>query len=98
MALATLLSAILLARGVLAWDSGHRDVRTEHLHRRSAIVYDGNIADTYDFVIAGGGTAGLALAARLSEDAGTSVLVLEAGDTGDAVKSSIGLSLRSISA
>jgi choline dehydrogenase len=98
MALATLLSAILLARGVLAWDSGHRDVRTEHLHRRSAIVYDGNIADTYDFVIAGGGTAGLALAARLSEDAGTSVLVLEAGDTGDAVKSSIGLSSRSITA
>jgi choline dehydrogenase len=34
---------------------------------------------TYDFVIVGGGSAGCALAARLTEDAGTNVLVLEAG-------------------
>jgi choline dehydrogenase len=34
---------------------------------------------TYDFVIVGGGSAGCALAARLTEDAGTRVLVLEAG-------------------
>jgi len=33
----------------------------------------------FDYVIAGGGTAGLALAGRLSEDAAVSVAVIEAG-------------------
>ncbi|KAI2602723.1 choline dehydrogenase [Hypoxylon sp. NC1633] len=37
------------------------------------------ILTTYDYVIVGGGTAGLALAARLSEDDSTSVAVVEAG-------------------
>ncbi|KAI8952617.1 oxidoreductase [Xylaria longipes] len=40
--------------------------------------------ESFDFIIAGGGTAGIALAARLSEAAHQSVLVLEAGlDHGD---------------
>ncbi|KAF8179476.1 alcohol oxidase [Pholiota molesta] len=34
---------------------------------------------TFDFIIIGGGTAGLTLAARLSEDTNVSILVLEAG-------------------
>jgi choline dehydrogenase-like flavoprotein len=38
-------------------------------------------AGTFDYVIAGGGTAGCALAARLSEDQDVTVCVLEAGPT-----------------
>lgn len=38
------------------------------------------MSSAYDFVIVGGGTSGLVVAARLTENPNTSVLVIEAGD------------------
>ena len=41
------------------------------------------MTDTFDFVVAGGGSGGCAVAGRLSEDPSTSVAVLDAGGKND---------------
>ena len=38
-----------------------------------------NLDTPFDYIVVGGGTAGLVVASRLTEDVGTRVLVIEAG-------------------
>jgi choline dehydrogenase len=43
------------------------------------IIDDGGEKETFDYIVVGGGTAGLTIAARLAEDPSISVAVIEAG-------------------
>ncbi|KAL1739382.1 GMC oxidoreductase [Schizophyllum fasciatum] len=83
-----LLVAASAAASVSATSSpfNHRRTAREVAKRAGTNVIDpSQLKDSYDFVIAGGGLGGLAVAGRLAEDENVNVLVLEAGLSGDDV-------------
>lgn len=58
-------------------------------HHAREYIDTSQTLETYDYVIAGGGLAGLVIASRLTEQSNVDVLVLEAGKSGDEVKDGI---------
>ena len=73
-------------------DNQPRNRNHPHRHLLSrAITQDPSQATNrnFDFIVAGGGLAGLAIARRLSDWSNTTVLVIEAGDDGSDVEERI---------
>jgi choline dehydrogenase-like flavoprotein len=60
--------------------NGHTNGVNSATSKGALCSVDDLVSQTYDFVVVGGGTAGLAVAIRLTEDSNVTVAVLEAGE------------------
>jgi len=61
--------------------NGHPHGTNEHTHGSALCTVEEFIAQDFDYVMIGGGTAGLCIAARLTENPNVKVGVLEVGES-----------------
>ncbi|CAD7063769.1 unnamed protein product [Tilletia caries] len=82
---ATALLALALTVRAAPWTQNHDSTRMDSVEPvipSLGFNFSWGLRDQpYDYIVIGGGTAGLVIAARLSEDPSKSVAVIEAGDT-----------------
>ncbi|KAN0059670.1 hypothetical protein ACQY0O_008242 [Thecaphora frezii] len=76
--------AATLASAKTVQFGSHGQYPVDHEMLKRSLVTNGNTLNgkTYDYVVIGGGLAGLTVASRLSENSNVTVAVIEAGQTG----------------
>ncbi len=66
----------------LLFDSAITIVSAHEITRATILSQIADVKSSYDYIVIGGGTSGLTVADRLTEDGKTSVLVVEHGELG----------------